>query len=204
MKRVARLVSVLVVLAMARGSTQSAPAGPNWTLWYRQPAAQWVEALPIGNGRLAAMMFGGVAEEHLQLNEDTLWAGGPYDPANPDALAALPEARRLVADRQYAEAHQLIAARMMAKPLREMPFQPLGDLRLTFPAPAAITDYRRELDLDAAVTRVMFTADGVTYTREFSGCPLIGAVPMNEPIPLDCQVAKQLIRNVAAGWKGPV
>ena len=67
------------------------------TLWYQQPANKWTEALPVGNGRLGAMVFGGIDHEHLQLNEDTLWAGGPYDSNNPDALAALPEARRLIA-----------------------------------------------------------------------------------------------------------
>ena len=72
---------------------QSTVTSAPLTLWYRQPAAQWVEALPIGNGRLSAMVFGGVAEERLQLNEDTLWSGGPYNPANPDARAALPKVR---------------------------------------------------------------------------------------------------------------
>ena len=88
MKRVLA-VCVLVVAALPLGGTvagrQSEVASAPLTLWYRQPAAQWVEALPIGNGRLSAMVFGGVAEERLQLNEDTLWSGGPYDPANPDA-----------------------------------------------------------------------------------------------------------------------
>jgi hypothetical protein len=65
-------------------------------LWYRQPAKQWVEALPVGNGRLGAMVFGGINNERIELNEDTLWAGGPYDPTNPEALKALPEARRLI------------------------------------------------------------------------------------------------------------
>src|SRR5690242_2061699 len=65
-------------------------------LWYRQPAARWEEALPIGNGRLGAMIFGRVAQERLQLNEDTLWAGSPYTPDNPDALVAIPEVRKLL------------------------------------------------------------------------------------------------------------
>src|ERR1041385_2598314 len=76
-------------------------------LWYDRPAARWVEALPVGNGRLAAMVFGGTASERLQLNEDTLYAGGPYDPTNPDALAALPEARRLIFEGKYKEANDL-------------------------------------------------------------------------------------------------
>ncbi|HUS93251.1 MAG TPA: glycoside hydrolase N-terminal domain-containing protein [Phycisphaerae bacterium] len=147
------------------------PEGP-LTLWYRRPAGQWVEALPIGNGRLAAMVFGGVEAERLQLNEDTLWAGGPYDPSSAEALEALPEARRLIFEGQYRQAHQLIGQKMMARPLRQMPYQPLGDLKLTLPKAATAADYRRELDLDAAVARVRYTIDGVTFTRDaFSSVP---------------------------------
>jgi len=84
-----------------------APTEP-LSLWYRQPAAKWVEALAIGNGRLGAMVFGGINREQLQLNEGTLWAGGPYDPVNPQAREALPEARRLVSDGKYSEAAKFI------------------------------------------------------------------------------------------------
>src|SRR5688500_13607285 len=76
-------------------------------LWYRQPAEVWTEALPLGNGRMGAMVFGGVARERLQLNEDTLYAGAPYDPTHPDALAALPRVRELIAAGRYAEAQAL-------------------------------------------------------------------------------------------------
>src|SRR6478735_1267105 len=79
-------------------------------LWYREPATNWNEALPVGNGRLSAMVFGGVQQERLQLNEGTLWAGGPYDPVNPEAKAALPEVRQLVNDGKYRDAAQLISA----------------------------------------------------------------------------------------------
>src|SRR6187401_942135 len=103
-------------------------------LWYRQPAEAWTEALPIGNGRLGAMIFGGVARERLQLNEDTLYAGGPYDPSNPDALVALPQARALIADGKYVEAQQLIQEKMMARPLRMPSYQTVGDLILSFGA----------------------------------------------------------------------
>jgi alpha-L-fucosidase 2 len=142
------------------------------TLWYRRPAEQWVEALPVGNGRLGAMVFGGVTNERLQLNEDTLWAGGPYDPVNPDARAALPEVRRLIFEGKYAEAHGLIGAKVMAKPLRQMPYQTVGDLLLAFPEAAAVHGYRRELDLDAAVARTSYTLRGTRFTREVFASPL--------------------------------
>jgi alpha-L-fucosidase 2 len=92
-----------------------------------------VEALPVGSGRMGAMVFGGVAAERLQLNEDTLWAGGPYDPANPEALKALPEIRALIDAGDYAKATEVADARFMATPKRQMAYQTIGDLKLTFP-----------------------------------------------------------------------
>ncbi|MFD2134199.1 glycoside hydrolase N-terminal domain-containing protein [Novosphingobium resinovorum] len=102
-------------------------------LWYRRPAKEWIEALPLGNGRIGAMVFGGVAEERLQLNEDTLWGGGPYDPANPQARDALPQVRRLIFEGRYDEAQALAKDKVMGVPMRQMSYQGLGDLRLTFP-----------------------------------------------------------------------
>ena len=153
--------------ALAATFTGEAPAPDEpLSLWYRRPARQWVESLAVGNGRLGAMVFGGVDQERLQLNEDTLWGGGPYDPNNPAALAALPDARRLIFDGRYREAQALIADRMMAKPLRQMPYQTVGDLLLTFPEAASIEDYRRDLNLDTAIARVVYTTGGVRFTRE--------------------------------------
>jgi len=142
-----------------------APSAP-LTLWYRQPAREWTEALAIGNGRLGAMVFGGVVEERVQLNESTLWAGGPYDPSHPDALKALPEVRRLIFEGKYREANDLVGAKMMARPLKQMPYQPLGDLRLKFAEASEVADYRRDLDLDSAVASVSYSADGVRFTRQ--------------------------------------
>ena len=160
---------------LPRGAAPPEPAAAApapLTLWYRQPAAQWVEALPVGNGRLAAMVFGGARRERLQINEDTLWAGGPYDPTNPAALAALPRVRDLIASRKYTEAQALISEQMMSKPLRQMPFQPLGDLLLELPGDGDVREYRRELDLDTAIARVSYVADGVTFTREVFSSPV--------------------------------
>ena len=115
----------------------------------------WTEALPIGNGRLGAMIFGGVARERLQLNEDTLYAGGPYDPSNPEALAALPQVRALIAEGKYAEAQALVQEKMMARPMRMPSYQTVGDLILSFGASAySRQDYRRDLNLDTACARV--------------------------------------------------
>jgi alpha-L-fucosidase 2 len=156
------VVAISIVPSLARSSAASEPL----VLWYAKPAAVWTEAIPLGNGRLGAMVFGGVHEERLQLNEATLWAGGPYDPSNPDAASLLPEVRQLIFAGKYQEANRLVGQRMMARPLRQMPYQTLGELVLTFPAGDEARDYRRELDLDAAVTTTRYTAGGVTLTRE--------------------------------------
>src|SRR5262249_37149368 len=147
----ARTASVPSATGAADGAR---PAGASLTLWYRRPARDWVEALPIGNGRLGAMVFGGVPIERLQLNEDTLYAGGPYDPANPEALAALAEARRLVFEGRYTDADALIGKKMLATPVRQMPYEPVGSLLLTFAGledGPAVADYRRDPGLDTAI-----------------------------------------------------
>ncbi len=135
-------------------------------LWYRQPAKSWNEALPIGNGRLGGMIFGGVGEEHIQLNEDSIWAGKKMDRINPEAARAIPEVRRLLLAGKLREAEILADKAIIAKPRRMPPFQPLGDLWLRFSELEAEGDYRRELDLDNGVARVSFTAGGAKFTRE--------------------------------------
>ena len=146
------------------------------TLHYTRPATEWVEALPVGNGRLGAMVFGGIHQERLQLNEDTLWAGGPYDPANPEALAALPEVRRLIAAGDYAAAQTLAAQKLMARPPHQAAYQTVGDLMLTFSGGDQVTHYRRELNLDTAVARTEYTTGSgpwaITHSREVFVSPV--------------------------------
>ncbi len=157
--------------------TAATPAGPTHRLFYRSPAAVWEEALPVGNGHLGAMVFGGVAEERLQLNEKSLWSGGPYDADNPDALPALARIRELLFDGRYEAAEALTrrtqVCRGKGSNLGDAPrsdygcYQTLGDLRLTFPRPAPIvSEYERELDLDEGVARVSFRAGSERFSRE--------------------------------------
>ena len=150
--------------AQSAGAAGSAGTEP-LRLWYRRPATQWVEALPLGNGRLGAMVWGGGRYERLQLNEDTLYAGGPYDPTPPDALAALPEVRRLLFAGRYAEAQALANATMMGRPKKQMPYQPLGDLRLDFLEVSDVNGYRRELDLDRALATSTFESGWKLHHR---------------------------------------
>ncbi|MFM2294573.1 MAG: hypothetical protein RLZZ350_986 [Verrucomicrobiota bacterium] len=152
----------------------SAPAEP-LSLWYRQPARAWTDALPVGNGRLGAMVFGGIERERLQLNEDTLWGGGPYDPSNTNALKFLPAVRQLIFDGEYSEAQGVIQTNMMATPMREMPYEPVGDLLLDFmnaSSAAKVENYRRELNLDTAIATTSYTADGVNFQREVFSSPV--------------------------------
>ncbi len=151
---------------------QASPPSEPLSLWYRQPATQWTSALPVGNGRQGAMIYGGIDNEVLSLNECTLWQGKPYTPANPAAVAALPEVRRLLFAGQFREAEGLITRSMMGRPSTEAAYQPVGDLLLTFPKAAKAEDYRRDLNLRTASAGVQFTSDGVTYTRElFANAP---------------------------------
>lgn len=166
--RLAALVLAVLPLGLA--------AAEPLTLHYTRPATEWVEALPVGNGRLGAMVFGGIHQERLQLNEDTLWAGGPYDPSNPEALAALPEVRRLIAAGDYAAAQALAGEKLMARPLRQLPYQTVGDLMLTFAGADTVANYRRALDLDTAVATTAYTtgtgAWALTQTREVFASPV--------------------------------
>jgi len=144
-----------------------AQAASETLLWYTRPAAVWTEALPVGNGRIGAMVFGGIGAERLQLNESTLWGGGPYDPVNPQARASLPEVRRLIFAGRYAEAEAYAQAHVMATPLKQTKYKSVGDLAITMlgVADAQARDYRRSLDLDAAEAETRFTQDGVRFTR---------------------------------------
>src|SRR5665213_428280 len=132
MSKILLCSTVIVACAFPVAPTTAAPVADNsLMLWYNHPAQKWTEALPVGNGRVGAMVFGDVSQERLQLNEDTLWAGGPYDPVNPDARGALPEVQRLLFDGKYAEGAKLITDKVMAKPSAQMPYETIGNLQLT-------------------------------------------------------------------------
>jgi alpha-L-fucosidase 2 len=134
-------------------------------LWYRQPAANWNEALPIGNGRIAAMVFGGTETERIQLNEDTIWAGEYRDRSNPEGAKNLAEVRRLLFEGKPNEAEALAEKTIIAVPKRMPPYQPLGNLILRFDGHGGGTDYIRELDIDSAIARVTYSVGSVCFTR---------------------------------------
>ncbi|MDE7249671.1 MAG: glycoside hydrolase family 95 protein [Lachnospiraceae bacterium] len=135
-------------------------------LWYRQPAKEWEEALPLGNGRLGAMVFGGVVNECLQMNEESMWYGGRVDRNNPDAKKMLPKIRELILNGEIRKAERLIKLALSGCPDSMHPYQALGDIFLQFEGVDNYTDYHRELDLEKAVYRQSYVCAKTLYKRE--------------------------------------
>ena len=146
----------------------------DYKIWFTCPAEDWNEALPVGNGRLGAMVFGGIENERLQLNEETVWTGQPRWDANPEALRTLPEVRKLLFQGKYAEAEKLAQSGLLGKFQRDnaSSYQTLGDLSIHFAARGRVSGYERELNISDAVASVRYTIDGINYSREvFSSHP---------------------------------
>ncbi len=184
------IVCAVTVLAL----TQRVQGANRLELWYAQPASNWNEALPIGNGRMGAMIFGGVTEERLQFNEGTLWTGQPHEYHHEGAVKSLPvlrdlcnqsralwieaveldrqgkraeaDAKRKESRAKQKEAEDIGRKEFMSIPLGQMAYQPFGDVRLSFPAHTNATDYRRHLDLDTATAGVRYRIGDTTFTRE--------------------------------------
>ena len=184
-------VAVLGVVAGAAADDEQRPPVPSYsekgeagltdaasppdgalTLWYRKPAREWVEALPVGNGRLGAMVFGNTRTERIQLNEESIWDGYERDTTNPKALEALPEVRRLLFEGKNEEAKQLAGDTMMGVPERVKSYQSLGDMAIELADQASVEKYRRGLDLDTGIAAVEYIAGGVHFVREtFASAP---------------------------------
>ena len=165
-----RRLWVPLALRLATGTVLCAPADsaprPEMLLWYRQPAAKWLEAMPLGNGLMGAMVFGGIQSERIALNESTFWSGRPHDYNDPQAIQYFPRIRELVVARKFQEAEKMADEHFYGRPLAQAAFQPLGDLALAFENVEPATDYRRELDLATGVARIAFRAGDTTFTRE--------------------------------------
>ncbi|HEY3395403.1 MAG TPA: glycoside hydrolase family 95 protein, partial [Lacipirellulaceae bacterium] len=165
---IGRVAIGLVLLSLAQAS-----ATDDLKLWYDKPASEWVEALPIGNGRLGAMIFGGTHEERIQFNDNTLFTGKPHDYAHDGASKHLAALRQLLFEGKQEEAHALAMREFMSvstrtdnRRVRQEKYQPFGDLLIVFPGHDHADDYRRELDIDRAVASVQYQAGGITFRRE--------------------------------------
>jgi alpha-L-fucosidase 2 len=175
-------------------------------LWYKQPAAVWTEALPLGNGRLGAMIYGGIGHEQLQLNDDTLWSGSPYDPAHKGAFDYLAQARQLVWDGKYTDAAALISDHMMATPVRQQAYQTIGNVLMTFGVSTMAGGYRRDLDLTTAIAKVTYKQGDTTFTREMFISPvdqvMVIHLTADKPGKIGCDVGFETPQNADDACEG--
>ena len=166
------VLSVSAQNAVVPGQSARAGADSTTRLFYTHPADKWENALPVGNGRLGAMVFGKTDEEQIQINEDTYWSGGPYSTTVKGGAKALPQIRQLIFDGKLTEAHRLFGKNLMGYPVEQMKYQSLGNVMLKLDATGPVTNYRNELDLDTAVATTSYTRGGVTFRREVFVTPI--------------------------------
>ena len=166
------LLLTSVAFSCAEKTVPEKEINPSMVLWYDEPATEWTEALPVGNGRLGAMVFGGTNSENIQFNEETLWSGQPHDYAHEGAWKYLGDLRRLLWNGKQEEAHKLGNEHFMSQPFGMLSYLPFGNIRLQFPGHSTVENYRRQLDLEEAMTSVSYEKDGVKFKRElFSSNP---------------------------------
>jgi len=158
--RIVLMLAAATALSAAAGASESDP-----NLTYDRPAAKWTEALPLGNGRIGAMEFGGTEDERLQINESTLWGGGPHNYTDPEAYGHLEEVRQLIFAGKVDEAQKL-SATVMGQPRLLMPYQPFCDVRLHFPGHGQAAEYRRELHLSEAIAETTYKIGSAAFRRE--------------------------------------
>lgn len=188
-------------------------------LWYRQPGEKWLEGLPIGNGYIGAMVFGGIQKERIALNESSFWSGRPHDYTNPDAFKYFPQIRDLVFAEKFQEAEKMANEHFFGIPVNQQAFQPLGDLFLSFNGIGSAKDYYRELDMETGITKVTYKDGDATFTREaFVSYPdrvLVVSITCDKPgrvsveaklkSPyLDETIAKSSKLIMNGCWKGPL
>jgi len=139
---------------------------PSTLLWHKKPAEEWENAYPVGNGRLGAMVYGGIKEEKIQLNEDTYWSGGPYSTVVKGGYKELPKIQKLIFEGKPLEAHKIFGRYLMGYPVEQQKYQSLANLHLFFNEDLEAKNYKRWLDLSEGITGVEYTINGVTYLRE--------------------------------------
>jgi alpha-L-fucosidase 2 len=217
-------ISLLVLSAFVGESVASpGPEAPKprdeMLLWYRQPGQRWLEGLPLGNGIMGAMVFGGVKQERIAVNEGTFWSGRPHDYDNPEAHKYFGQIRDLVFAEKFREAEKLVDEHFFGIPAAQQAYQPLGDLLLSFDGEPAATDYRRELDLETGIATVSYRAGDALLTREvFVSHPdRVMVVRLTADKPgrvsvrarfqgpyLDRAVAESDTLVMDGSWKGPI
>ncbi len=163
------ILTLSILLSCKRSTVLEGKINPSLLLWYDKPAAGWTEALPVGNGRLGAMVYGGKEKETIQFNEETLWSGQPNDYAHPGASVCLDKIRQLLwtgKTNKQIEAQQLANERFMSQPFGQQCYQAFGNILLNFTGHENAINYKRQLDLGDAVSTVSYEVDGVKFKRE--------------------------------------
>ncbi|MDD4919670.1 MAG: glycoside hydrolase family 95 protein [Bacteroidales bacterium] len=197
---------VVLYLFFLISSPAYAQQDPYLKLWYEKPASQWVEALPVGNGRLGAMVYGDPSCETWQLNENTVWAGQPNRNDNPDARDVLQEVRKLIFDNKFSKAQALIDQKFISKTSHGMPYQTVGNLRVFFPGHENYSGYYRELDLENATALSRYKVNDVTYqTRVFSSFPhqvIVGRITADKKAALHFSLTMESFPGAELSVKG--
>ena len=169
--------------------------------WYNTPAKKWEEALPVGNGRLGAMVFGKNGEERIQLNEETYWSGGPYSTVVKGGYKVLPEIQKLVFEEKYLAAHNLFGRNLMGYPVEQQKYQNLANLHLFFKNQDSVTNYKRWLNLETGISGVSYSANGIIYQREvFASAPdqvIVVRLTANKPNSISFTANLRGVRNQA-------
>jgi alpha-L-fucosidase 2 len=204
---------------MAAPASAQAERQRDMVLWYRQPAVEWLDAMPIGNGMMAAMVFGGTGRERIALNESSFWSGRPHDYDDPNAIKYFPLIRDLVFGGRFQEAERMADEHFYGIPAAQQAYQHLGDLLLSFDGVGAVGDYRRELDMETGVTKVTYRAGDVVLTREvFLSYPdrvMVVRITADNPgrVCVEAQFKSPYVDRVVAApgrlvmdgcWKGPM
>jgi alpha-L-fucosidase 2 len=212
-------LALLSLLLLAAASSAVELAARDMVLWYRRPAVQWLDALPIGNGIMGAMVFGGVPEERIALNEASFWSGRPHDYDDPNAGKYFAQIRDLVFAGRFQEAEKLADAHFYGVPAAQQAYQPLGDLLLSFDGAEGFEDYRRELDMETGVATVRYRVGDTVFTRAvFLSCPdrvMVVRITANRPgrVSLQAQFKSPYRDRVTVRpdglvmdgcWKGPL
>ncbi len=214
------LIAVMVLsVVMAVPASAQTERQRDMVLWYRQPAVEWLDAMPIGNGMMAAMVFGGTGHERIALNESSFWSGRPHDYGDPNAISYFPQIRDLVFAGRFQEAEKMADEHFYGIPAAQQAYQPLGDLLLSFDGVDAFEDYRRELDMETGVTKVTYRTGDLVLTREvFISYPdrvMVVRITADKPgrVYVEARFKSPYLDRVAAApgrlvmdgcWKGPM
>ena len=201
------------------GPRETEKAHQAMVLWYRQPARKWMEALPLGNGLMGGMVFGGLSRERIALNESSFWSGRPHDYDNPEAYQYFPRIRDLVFAGKFQEAEKMADEHFYGLPAAQQAYQPLGDLVLSFEGVEKAENYRRKLDLESGVAKITYRVGDVSFTREvFVSYPdrvVVMHVAGDKPgrVSLQAQFKSPYLERAVAQagqlvmegcWKGPI